>query len=1130
MNGENIRLHWVLGAILAAAILPAAAAAPLHLAGRTFDPQAESPSARRDSFSTDYWILQFDGPIQESWKQAAVAAGAELLDYVPEFAFIVRAPKKVREAVAACPHVSWFGPYLPNYRSAPYRTIKRTADEKGEYSVVFFPGLNPATCESLVTERGGKVLARTQNRWKTRLRARLSAAAAADLAGQEGVKWIEDAPSWEFTNNQARNLAGVEVPWTRSSFYGAGQVVAVADSGIDRGTNGIGYLHEDFLAGDGTSRVLRIVHRSSATSDKVGHGTHVAGSILGNGKLSGAVPASRSFPATCYAGIAPEASLVVQNLADLEGRISGLPDDLNVLFAQAFGGGANVHNNSWGSTFDPSYSSYSADVDEFSWDNPDFLIVFSAGNSGVDTTGDGRIDQGSVLAPATAKNCITVGASENNRPDGSSPSPAYDDAYGWYWPLYFPAYPISSDHVSNHPEGMAAFSSRGSSFSGRYKPEIVAPGTNIISTRSHAIDLASNVLWGPGGLSSTLREWYTFSGGTSMSTPLVSGAAALVRQFYADNFGASPSSALIKATLLSWARDITPGQYGSGSEREIPASPRPNNVEGWGRLDFASCLPLAELEDFYYFQVDSGIATGGVDTYQVEAESSLKDICFTLAWTDYPGSAPTSGGLVNDLDLEVVDPRGTTHHPNRAIAVEGLAYDNWDIPDDYVITGELAFPGVVGAVRFTPSTYPATLKSGSFLVGSIENLVYPVRGRFLVYSGDASGPKNVLWSSEREIKWGASWYQVDFSNLDLSISSGDFYLGVSPVDEEFSWGVDDNALDVSNRTWQYVPGSGWIKLNVHDALIRANVSYATTRDRTNNVETVDISLPAPGTYQVKVKGYNVPHGPQPYALVVTRPEWSGEDFPDPLVLAGGDYDGDGTADPAWFRTANGRWSIRGLSSFYFGRLGDIPACGDYDGDGTDEVAFFRPAQGGLWKVRGTTNFYFGQAGMVPVPADYDGDGDVEPALFREKDGFWKIRGLTQFYFGREGDQPVPGDYEGSPSGATRAAVFRPASKYWAIRNLTYFYFGKEADTAVPRDYDGIPGIDLAWFRPATGLWAMFGYTRFYFGDGDSAPVCADYDGDGTTEYAFFQKSTGLWKVRGLTRFYFGKSGDLPVTR
>ncbi|MEK7790051.1 MAG: S8 family serine peptidase, partial [Deltaproteobacteria bacterium] len=84
------------------------------------------------------------------------------------------------------------------------------------------------------------------------------------------------------------------------------------------------------------------------------------------------------------------------------------------------------------------------------------------------------------------------------------------------------AEPIASDMPSNNPNGLAAFSSRGPTPDGRLKPDVVAPGTNVLSARSHMPN--SEKLWGE------YNEHYLWSGGTSMATPLVSGSAALVRQ------------------------------------------------------------------------------------------------------------------------------------------------------------------------------------------------------------------------------------------------------------------------------------------------------------------------------------------------------------------------------------------------------------------------------------------------------------------------------------------------------------------------------------------------------------------------------------------------------------------------
>src|SRR5262249_34295989 len=167
----------------------------------------------------------------------------------------------------------------------------------------------------------------------------------------------------------------------------------------------------------------------------------------------------------------------------------------------------------------------------------DMLILVAAGNDGVDADEDGRIDPGSIGPPATAKNCLSVGACENNRPHSSTPLPGIDanwnqlgsrDPLGQVhptWPKLGPA-----GHVSDKPDGMAAFSSRGPTEEGRIKPDVVAPGTNILSVRSSAYGGSIPPLWGELPTTDPIFKRYCWSGGTSMSTPLVAGAVALIRQ------------------------------------------------------------------------------------------------------------------------------------------------------------------------------------------------------------------------------------------------------------------------------------------------------------------------------------------------------------------------------------------------------------------------------------------------------------------------------------------------------------------------------------------------------------------------------------------------------------------------
>jgi subtilisin family serine protease len=266
------------------------------------------------------------------------------------------------------------------------------------------------------------------------------------------------------------------------------------------------------------------------------------------------------------------------------------------------------------------------------------VICFAGGNDGRDVDGNGVIDNGTVGAPGTAKNCITVGATENNRPEQSKPYSTLGR---------FRSEPIASDGWSNNPEGMAAFSSRGPAQNRRIKPDVVAPGTAILSTRSRDANIDSF-------FGTSTDPLYAFLAGTSMATPLVAGCAAVVREYFLTQENLQPSAALVKATLINAAKDIA-GQYVPSEAGAIP-----NFSEGFGRVDLAAAVgPRSENERVIFKDEGTELDTGEEETTQVEVSESDSLLKVTLVWTDFPGEA-----LQSDLDLIVRSPDGQERHGN----------------------------------------------------------------------------------------------------------------------------------------------------------------------------------------------------------------------------------------------------------------------------------------------------------------------------------------------------------------------------------------------------------------------------------------------------------------------------------
>jgi subtilisin family serine protease len=310
----------------------------------------------------------------------------------------------------------------------------------------------------------------------------------------DGVRHVELVLPARLSSNVARTILRVAdaAPSTSGTpATGAGEVVAIADTGFDKGSTSD--AHPAFK---GRVKKLHALGRPHHTDDPHGHGTHVAGCVLGD-----AVSQSEGL----VRGTAPGAHLVLQSLLDPQGRLGGLPVNLTELLAQPYKhDGARVHVMSWGGTGNGgAYDQQAFELDSFVYENRDLLVCCSAGNEGRDAAAAGHIDAGSITPPGTAKNCLTVGASENDRSTQAL-------TYGKGWPDDFPVKPFALDKVADNPQGIAAFSGRGPTRDQRIKPDLVAPGTCIMSARSRATRSE--------GWQLSKDPLYMYGGGTSTAT------------------------------------------------------------------------------------------------------------------------------------------------------------------------------------------------------------------------------------------------------------------------------------------------------------------------------------------------------------------------------------------------------------------------------------------------------------------------------------------------------------------------------------------------------------------------------------------------------------------------------------
>lgn len=439
------------------------------------------------------------------------------------------------------------------------------------------------------------------------------------IASFESVAAIREVVDLDYNIYTARETIGVNKLPNNTQYEGDDQTITVADFGFDKGS--LQDVHPAF--GTRVSKLVA-VNREGQTNDRNGHGTHVCGTILGNGQCrEGNIR-----------GTAPNSKLVVQSIDDEQGQIIA---NMNTFLQQSyFTHASRVHNNSWSPRWRSAvtnsdgkkgiqpgqkpYNSQSKDIDQFIYEHPDMCVCFAAGNFGMEPLQSGNTSwPGHIGGVAASKNVNTVGSCQNR-------TSSYNELGTQYSPRGNVRWTLSS---------ISPFSSHGPTLEYRSKPDVVAPGGMVLYAASRdpkALGKEGYTDYGP----AELPLWRYLSG-TSMATGQVAGCVAVLRQILITACKkANPTAALIKAMLINGATLL---------EGNVPRS-----QQGFGRVSLADSIIIPGrdtstnrefVEGEVYDEDDSDVYTVVIplSKYLPSEDASKLTLKATMVYSDRGGEA-----------------------------------------------------------------------------------------------------------------------------------------------------------------------------------------------------------------------------------------------------------------------------------------------------------------------------------------------------------------------------------------------------------------------------------------------------------------------------------------------------------
>ena len=558
-------------------------------------------------------LFRFRGPIQPEWRAMLVERGLEIVDYIPNYTYLVYGDANSIDALQtvsmeANSPVEWDGDYKDEYRlspdvfaSAKNNGIRNLKPDQFQVQLYKDPSANAETMKLIDSIRTTPISGQQEIMHYVNFVVGLDSNGLQVVASRSDVISIHGYSEPRKLDERqdiilAGNLTGntptpgdylaylASKGFSQEQFDASNFAVDISDSGVDNATPASPNQFVLRRLGDPAGASRYIYSRIEGTPTPGGtleacdsHGNLNASIIMGyvpSGPPFNAFPHADSSLFRYGLGVAPFVKLGSSVIFD---PANFTHPDFSSLQSDAYNDGSRISSNSWGettNTYNADAQAYDALVrdaeprgSDFPADgNQEMVIVFAAGNNG--TAGSNTVE-----APGTAKNVITVGASENVQSFlGGVDRCGIGDA--------------GADSALD----IAAFSSRGPTSDGRSKPDIVLPGTHVSGTVAqntaspNPVSGTGNMLTCftaggvCGGPSPSLfwplnQQWYTASAGTSHSTPAVAGLAALIRQDFINRSLKPPSPAMTKGIIMNSARYMT----GTGANDTLPS-----NSQGMG--------------------------------------------------------------------------------------------------------------------------------------------------------------------------------------------------------------------------------------------------------------------------------------------------------------------------------------------------------------------------------------------------------------------------------------------------------------------------------------------------------------------------------------------------------------------